>query len=119
MDTPQEGRIDIDILLDPDAMLLLERLLGKDRVDSERGAAHEIIKLVGNLPLCLEIVGATLQIETRRSLTDYAQSLREERDRLRKLKIRGDEHLDVRASFMLSLKLLTRNEIDFFSCLSV
>jgi nucleoside phosphorylase/tetratricopeptide (TPR) repeat protein/dephospho-CoA kinase len=119
LDTPQEGRIDIDILLDPDAMLLLERLLGKDRVDSERGAAHEIIKLVGNLPLGLEIVGATLQIETRRRLTDYAQSLREERDRLRKLKIRGDEHLDVRASFMLSLKLLTPAEIDFFSCLSV
>jgi dephospho-CoA kinase len=119
LDTPQEGRIDIDILLDPDAMLLLERLLGKDRVAAERGAAHEIIKLVGNLPLGLRIVGATLQIETRRSLVDYVQSLREERDRLRKLTIRGAVHLDVRASFMLSLKLLTRNEIDFFSCLSV
>jgi tetratricopeptide (TPR) repeat protein len=100
-------------------MLLLERLLGKDRVDSEREAAQQIIELVGNLPLGLEIVGAALQIEERRSLTDYAQSLREERDRLRKLMIRGDEHLDVRASFMLSLNLLTRNEIDFFSCLSV
>ena len=119
LDTPQEGRIDIDILLDPDAMLLLERRLGKDRVDSERGAAQQIIELVGNLPLGLEIVGAALQNQARRSLTDYAQSLREERDLLRKLKIRGDEHLDVRASFMLSLKLLTPAEIDFFSCLSV
>ena len=119
LDTPQEGRIDIDILLDPDAMLLLERLLGKDRVAAEKGAAQKIIELVGNLPLGLEIVGATLQIETRCSLTDYEQSLREERDRLRKLKIRGDEHLDVRASFMLSLKLLKPSEIDFFSCLSV
>jgi nucleoside phosphorylase/dephospho-CoA kinase len=119
LDTPQDGRIDIDILLDPDAMLLLERLLGKDRVAAEREAAHEIIKRVGNLPLGLRIVGAALQIETRRSLSDYAQSLSEERDRLRNLKIRGDEHLDVRASFMLSLKLLTPAEIDFFSCLSI
>jgi hypothetical protein len=119
LDTPQEGRIDIDILLDPDAMLLLERLLGKDRVDSEREAAQKIIELVGNLPLGLEIVGAALQIETKRSLTDYAQSLREERDRLRKLKIRGDEHLDVEDSFILSLELLKPDEIDFFSCLSI
>jgi nucleoside phosphorylase/dephospho-CoA kinase len=51
LDTPQEGRIDIDILLDPDAMLLLERLLGKDRVDSEREAAQLIIELVGSAGL--------------------------------------------------------------------
>lgn len=119
LDTSQEGRIDIDILLDPDALLLLERLLGKDRVDAERGVAQKIIELVGNLPLGLQIVGAALQIQARCSLTDYEQSLREERERLRKLKIWGVEHLDVRASFMLSLKLLTLNEIDFFSCLSV
>jgi nucleoside phosphorylase len=119
VDVPEEGNIDLDILPDDDSMLLLERLLGTDRVAAEREAAQKIIKLVGNLPLALRIAGATLQIQAGRGLTDYAKALSEERSRLEKLKIRGDEYLDVRASFMLSLELLESEELDFFSCLSV
>ncbi len=119
MDVPEEGNIDLDILPDDDSMLLLERLLGTDRVAAEREAAQKIIQLVGNLPLALRIAGATLKIQAGRGLTDYAKALNEERSRLEKLKIRGDEYLDVRASFMLSLELLESAEIDFFSCLSV
>ena len=119
VDVPEEGNIDLDILPDDDSMELLERLLGTDRVAAEREAAQKIIELVGNLPLALRIAGATLQIQAGRGLTDYAKALSEERSRLEKLKIRGDEYLDVRASFMLSLELLELAEIDFFSCLSV
>jgi tetratricopeptide (TPR) repeat protein len=64
-------------------------------------------------------VGATLQMQEERSLLSYASSLREEKERLSKLHVRGASHLDVRASFSLSLKLLEEAEVDFLSCLSV
>jgi len=116
---PEEGTIDLPPLPDPDSVRLLERLLGEERIAAERATVYEIISLVGNLPLALQIVGATLRMQPWRSLTDYAVSLREERVRLEKLRIRGDPHLDVRASFSLSLKLMESQEIDFFACLSV
>ena len=116
---PVEGTIDLPPLPDPDSLRLLERLLGEERVAAEREAACRIIGLVGNLPLALQIVGAALQMQEWRSLADYAASLREERSRLAKLRIRGDPYLDVRASFSLSLKLLEPQEVDLFACLSV
>ncbi len=116
---PAEGQIDLAPLPYVDALLLLERLLGRDRVAAAQAAADEIIELVGRLPLALQIVGATLQIQGWRELPNYAASLREERSRLSKLQIRGAAHLDVRASFSLSLRLLGDEEIDFFACLSV
>ena len=76
MDVPEEGNIDLDVLQDDDSMLLLERLLGTDRVAAEREAAQNIIGLVGNLPLALRIAGATLKIQAGRGLTDYAKALR-------------------------------------------
>jgi tetratricopeptide (TPR) repeat protein len=114
LDIPVEGRIDLPPLPDPDSLRLLERLLSRERVAAEWKAACEIIELVGNLPLALQIVGAALQMQPWCSLADYVASLT-----LTKLKIRGDEHLDVRASFSLSLELLEPQEIDFFACLSV
>ena len=119
LDVPSEGRIDLPPLPDPDSLRLLKRLLGEERVAAEREAACRTIELVGNLPLALQIVGATLQMQERRSLADYAASLREEKSRLAKLKIRGDLYLDVRASFSLSLGLLESEEVDFFACQSV
>jgi hypothetical protein len=64
----EKGTIDLPPLPDLDALLLLEQLLSKERVTAEQNAATEIIKLVGNLPLALQIVGATLQIQEWRSL---------------------------------------------------
>jgi len=119
LDVPSEGRIDLPPLPDPDSLRLLKLLLGEERVTAEREAACRIIELVGNLPLALQIVGATLQMQEWRSLADYAASLREERSRLAKLRIRGDPYLDVRASFSLSLGLLESEEVDFFACQSV
>ncbi|MCT7969564.1 tetratricopeptide repeat protein [Laspinema sp. D1] len=119
LDIPEQGRIDLLPLSDPDARLLLERLLGQERVSAELEAAQEIIRLVGNLPLALQIVGAALQLRAGRSLADYGASLSEERSRLGRLKLRGEEHLNVQASLSLSLEMLEPEEIDFFACVSV
>ena len=114
LDIPIEGRVDLPPLPDPDSLCLLERLLGQERIVAEQKAACRIIGLVGNLPLALQIVGATLQMQDWRSLADYTASLS-----LARLKVRGDQHLDIRASFSLSLELLEPEEVDFFACLSV
>jgi tetratricopeptide (TPR) repeat protein/cold shock CspA family protein len=116
---PEEGRIDLSPLPYEDALLLLKRLLGEARVAGEQRAAEEIIELVGGLPLALQIVGATLQMQAWRALENYVNSLREERERLSRLEVRRDSNLNVRASFSLSLNLLTNEEVDFFACLSV
>jgi len=114
LDVPVEGLLDVQPLPDTDSLDLLERLLGKDRVNEEYKAACEIIGQVGNLPLALQIVGATLRAQPERSLANYVRSLS-----LAKLHIRGDKDRDVRASFALSLELLEPEEIDFFACTSV
>jgi tetratricopeptide (TPR) repeat protein len=119
LDIPLEGRVDLPPLLYPDAVLLLKQLVGSERVTAELQSINAIIELVGSLPLALQIVGATLQVQENRSLESYEYSLREEKERLQKLKVRGAAHLDVRASFSLSLKLLEPEELDFFACLSV
>ncbi|HIK05506.1 MAG TPA: tetratricopeptide repeat protein, partial [Trichormus sp. M33_DOE_039] len=118
LDIPDEGRINLDPLSQPESLLLLKRLLGEERVNAELESAHEIIQLAGNLPLALQIIGAGLKLQTRRSLADYTVSLREER-RLARLRVRGEEHLDIRACFSLSLNQLQAEEIDFFACLSI
>ncbi|HEV7746141.1 MAG TPA: tetratricopeptide repeat protein [Pyrinomonadaceae bacterium] len=119
LDTSEEGRIDLSPLPLPDARLLLEQLIGEHRVGAEREAVEEIIKLIGSLPLALQIVGSALHLQQDRNIGDYATSLRTERERLERLKIRGAPNLDVLASFSLSLRLLSDEEIDFFACQSV
>jgi tetratricopeptide (TPR) repeat protein/nucleoside phosphorylase len=119
LDVPTEGRLELPPLPDPDSLILLEKLIGRARVQAEQEAAGEIIRLVGNLPLAIQIVGAILREQEWRALTDYQLSLYEERERVKNLRVRGDEFLDVRASFSLSLSLLEQQEIDFFACLSI
>ena len=116
---PLASRIDLPVLSFDEASILLEKLISKSRVQAERESAERIIRLVGNLPLALEIVGATLNIKPWMKIENFANLLHEERNRLKELKYHGDEDLDIRASFMLSLKFLDSNEIDFFSCISV
>ncbi|MGL5063857.1 MAG: tetratricopeptide repeat protein [Microcoleus sp.] len=118
LDIPKEGRINLPVLPNPESLHLLETLIGKDRVVAELEAASNLIQLAGNLPLALQIMGAGLKLNERRSLADYAVSLSEEW-RLARLKVRGDERWDLLACFSLSLKHLQPGEIDFFACLSV
>lgn len=119
LDIPEQGRVNLPPLSDPDSLRLLEKLIGKERVADEPEAVNDLIQLAGHLPLALQIIGSAMTSNKGRSLTDYAASLMEERRRLARLRIRGDDHFDLRACFFLSLKQLQSEEVNFFACLSV
>ncbi len=118
LDISSQGIINLSPLSDLDSQPLLEKLIGKERVAAEPEAASDLIQLAGNLPLALQIIGATLKLNEKRSLADYAASLTRERQ-LARLRISKNEHFDLLACFSLSLKQLQPEEIDFFACLSV
>jgi DNA-binding SARP family transcriptional activator len=87
-------------VLDPDqAVQLLARLAGPERVAAEPQAAQQIVRLCGLLPLALRIAGARLASRPQWPLALLAQRLADERRRLDELAT-GD--LEVRASFALS-----------------
>ena len=113
----RENRIDLPPLPEINCLELLNRLIGKDKVNGELNIAKEIIKLVGYLPLAIEIIGSQLQI-TETSLANYFQDLNDQEE-LISLKIEGDEYFNLEACFSLSLKSLEQDEIDFFACLSI
>ncbi|WP_272015338.1 tetratricopeptide repeat protein [Microcystis aeruginosa] len=118
LDISVEGTIDLDPLPEEKAYQLLEKILGSERVKAESEAAYEIIRLVGCLPLALQITGKRLRNKSQ-SLTDYLASLQQEKTRLSRLKVGGDDDLNVTASLNLSLKDLSQEQRDFFACLSV
>ncbi len=119
LDIPNEGRINLPPLPDRESLHLLETLIGKERVVAEPDAACNLIQLAGNLPLALKIIGAALELNEARSLADYVASLRDERKRLKRMEVEGNDRLDLRACFSLSLKQLQPDKINFFACLSV
>jgi tetratricopeptide (TPR) repeat protein len=114
----RDGIIDLPSLPKEDARELLRLILGAARVDAELDAADQIIEITGGLPLALQIAGSMLR-GRQRSLLSYVESLREEKTRLQRLQIRGDDDLNVTASLNLSLALLENIEVDLFACLSV
>ncbi|MEA5471371.1 tetratricopeptide repeat protein, partial [Spirulina sp. 06S082] len=115
LDIPNEGTIDLSPLIEQDSLLLLQRILGEQRINRELDAAREIIKYLGNLPLALQITGGHLQ-GTKRSVGDYLEQLKEE---ILELMSQDHDDFNLIASLRLSLDLLTEEEIDFFACLSV
>ncbi len=113
-----EGTMDIPlpVLPEPEAVELLGRLIDPQRVEPERAKAEEIVKLCGQLPLAIRIVGGTLKVKRHWTLKDYAQRLADEKQRLNHLQL---SNLDVRASFELSYRELSAADKNLFYRLSV
>jgi DNA-binding SARP family transcriptional activator len=87
-------------VLDPDeAVDLLARLLGQDRVAAVADAVAELARLCGYLPLALRIAAANLI--DRPDIAGYVAELRTG-DRLEELAIKGDPTAAVRGAFALS-----------------
>jgi tetratricopeptide (TPR) repeat protein len=118
LDIPVEGTIDLDPLPEEKAYQLLEKILGTERVKAELEATYEIVRLVGCLPLALQITGKRLRNKSQ-SLADYLKSLQQEKTRLSRLKVGRDDDLNLTVSLNVSLKELSQEERDFFACLSV
>ncbi len=111
-------QIPLDPLEDEDALKLLAKLAGEARVEAERQAAEEIVRLCGYLPIAVRIAGGVLKGKKHWGLgADYLPRLADERGRLDELKqVQGE---DVRASFNLSYQQLDEAERRLFGLLGV
>ncbi|GHJ43601.1 hypothetical protein Cs7R123_09430 [Catellatospora sp. TT07R-123] len=96
-------RIDLDVLDPGEALELLGRIAGADRVVAEPDAALAIADLCGHLPLAICIAGARLATRQRWPLGLLADRLADEQRRLDELTIAD---LQVRAGFELSYRSL-------------
>ncbi|NUQ96467.1 MAG: tetratricopeptide repeat protein [Streptomyces sp.] len=100
---PGTSRFDLEPPCPEQAVQLLERIIGKQRVESEPEAARSLISLVGGLPLALRIIGARLAARPHWSLASMRHRLENEHRRLDELAY-GD--LSIRASLSLSYDCL-------------
>jgi DNA-binding SARP family transcriptional activator/tetratricopeptide (TPR) repeat protein len=81
--------VDLDLLTGVEAAALLERVVGVDRVRSERSAAAEVVELCGRLPLALRLAAAKLAGRPRRPIAELVTELTGQ-DRLAALSVEGD-----------------------------
>ncbi|MGI5128863.1 BTAD domain-containing putative transcriptional regulator [Pseudonocardia sp. CA-107938] len=91
----------LDVLHPAETITLLDRTVGGGRVAAEPVAAAAIAAHCGHLPLAVRIAGARLAVNPQLTLTEFAQSLADERSRLDEL-VAGN--LAVRSSIGLSYR---------------
>ncbi|MFI9006591.1 BTAD domain-containing putative transcriptional regulator [Actinosynnema sp. NPDC053489] len=99
--------LDLRVLPEPEAVDLLDRVVGNGRVPAEPRAAAEIVRLCGRLPLALRIAGARLAARPHWRLARLAERLGVQHRVLRELTL-GD--LEVRGSLALSYDGLSDRE---------
>ncbi|MEV2238958.1 BTAD domain-containing putative transcriptional regulator [Micromonospora sp. NPDC049891] len=81
-----EGRPSSLPVLDPDeAIELLGRVAGEERIAAERAAAAEVVRRCGYLPLAIRLAGARLVHRPRWRVVDLAERLGGARDTLAEL----------------------------------
>ncbi|WP_223830295.1 AfsR/SARP family transcriptional regulator [Nocardiopsis quinghaiensis] len=91
--------IGLDVLGEDQAVDLLRRVLGPERVDAEPAAVSALVASVGMLPLALRIIAARLGAREHWSLASMVDRLADERHRLDEL---AHGELTVRASISLT-----------------
>lgn len=97
------AHVHLDVLPPAEAMLLLSRLAGADRVAADPGGAQRVATWCGCLPLALRIAGARLAARPSWPVRELADRLSDTRRRLDELRF-GE--LGVRSSFQVSYELL-------------
>ena len=103
--THATSRLTLDTLSPDEAVHLLERVLGEERVRAEAGAAADLAQLCGRLPLALRIAAANLACHLQWSIAGYVDRLRTG-DQLGGLAVDGDPHATVRGAFDCSYAAL-------------
>jgi DNA-binding SARP family transcriptional activator len=90
-----------------EAMELLERTIGRERVESEQTAALELVESCAFLPLAVRIVAARLAARPTWTICSLARRLADERRRIDELKA-GD--MTIAAAFEVSYRQLTADQ---------
>ena len=102
-DLDHQVRVDLDPLTHAQAIALLSRLLGEERIRAEPIPANDIASWCDGLPLALRAAAARLAARPRWPLAAFARRLEQEHRRLDELSA-GD--LDVRASLAASYRTI-------------
>lgn len=102
---PGAQRVELDVLDQAQALDLLGRVVGPDRVAREREAAAALVRTVGGLPLALRIVAARLAARPHWTLASMVHRLANERHRLDEL---AHGEMTMRASLSLTHDGLNR-----------
>ncbi|AZM53849.1 AfsR family transcriptional regulator [Streptomyces sp. WAC 01529] len=90
--------VDLDVMSPEEALLLFTRIVGDERVTSEREAALDVVAACGFLPLAIRIAASRLAARRTWTVSTLAAKLADERRRLDELQA-GD--LAVKATFEL------------------
>ena len=106
----------LDVLEEDQAIELLAKVVGAERVAAEPEAARMIVELCNHLPLAVRIAGAQLPATGDAPLAVLAERLAGEHGQLSELRIRD---LEVRASFALNYKGFEEDERRAFRLLGL
>lgn len=90
--------VDLDVMSPEEALLLFTRIVGEERITSEREAALDVVAACGFLPLAIRIAASRLASRRTWTVSVLAAKLADERRRLDELQA-GD--LAVKATFEL------------------
>ncbi|MBS2539724.1 tetratricopeptide repeat protein [Catenulispora sp. NF23] len=101
----------VDVLPEAEALVLLQRLVGAERVSAADPAVAELIALCGRLPLAIRMVAARLRVSRRRTVADLVAALRDEAGRLDRL---HDDDRDLTSLFESSYSWLPEPEQRLF-----
>ncbi|MFJ9864505.1 BTAD domain-containing putative transcriptional regulator [Streptomyces sp. NPDC101165] len=100
---PQDARVHLGVLPGDDAVELLGRIVGEERIDSARADTRRLADLCDRLPLALRIAAARLASKPHWTVRHLVTRLGDERRRLDEL---SQGAAQVRASFELSYRYL-------------
>ncbi|MEU7903543.1 BTAD domain-containing putative transcriptional regulator [Actinoplanes sp. NPDC049118] len=113
---PAAVQADLEVFHPAEAVELVGRVIGAERVAAERDAAHDLVQACGFLPLAVRIVAARLAARPGWSVATLGRRLADERRRIDELRI-GD--LAVQAAFELSYRQLTAEQARAFTVMSI
>ncbi|MFE6872719.1 ATP-binding protein, partial [Kitasatospora sp. NPDC057692] len=108
---PATVQVDLDVFQPEEALDLLGRTIGPQRLAAEPAAARELVVACGHLPLAVRIVAARLAARPGWTVETLSRRLQVERRRIDELRI-GD--LAVAAAFELSYRQLTEDQARAF-----
>ncbi|MFI6600188.1 BTAD domain-containing putative transcriptional regulator [Nonomuraea sp. NPDC050536] len=95
--------LDLTVLDGDEAVALLTKIIGPERVAAEPEQARRLAELCGHLPLAVRVAGARLASRSSWTIASMVGRLAGERDRLRALRVLN---LAVESSFELSYRQL-------------
>jgi tetratricopeptide (TPR) repeat protein len=111
-------RLTLDKLPPVQAAALIGRAVGKERAATDTAATHRLAELCGRLPLALRITADRAAGHPHLSMTDLADELTAERDRLDALAT-DEQASQVRAVFSWSYRALAPNPARAFRLLGL